>query len=182
LCRFSDAGSDEPSTRSGGRHLKSAKARNRGGVGHRRCRGLYGDLAAASGFGRGGIKAPAPIALPRGLGVGDGLNVRSKRCWTGLAVRLRTDLLTCSKRGLCWPRASHSASRSGRANNSCAVITEPPKMHTISFSAMRSDAKIPLPEGHSRISHLGLSQELRAEIFKSAAAGRRFGACALHAS
>ena len=30
LCRFSDAGGDEPSTRSGGRRLKSAKARNRG--------------------------------------------------------------------------------------------------------------------------------------------------------
>jgi len=30
LCRFSDAGSDEPSTHSGGRRLKSAKARNRG--------------------------------------------------------------------------------------------------------------------------------------------------------
>jgi len=29
-CRFSDAGGDEPSTRSGGRRLKSAKARNRG--------------------------------------------------------------------------------------------------------------------------------------------------------
>ena len=30
LCRFSDAGRDGPSTRSGGRRLKSAKARNRG--------------------------------------------------------------------------------------------------------------------------------------------------------
>jgi hypothetical protein len=30
LCRFSYAGSDDPSTRSGGRRLKSAKARNRG--------------------------------------------------------------------------------------------------------------------------------------------------------
>jgi hypothetical protein len=30
LCRFSDAGSDEASTWSGGRRLKSAKARNRG--------------------------------------------------------------------------------------------------------------------------------------------------------
>src|SRR5437667_12897221 len=30
LCRFSDAGSDEPCARSGGRRLKSAKARNRG--------------------------------------------------------------------------------------------------------------------------------------------------------
>ena len=30
LCRFSDAGMTRPSTRSGGRRLKSAKARNRG--------------------------------------------------------------------------------------------------------------------------------------------------------
>ena len=30
LCRFSDAGVDEASTCSGGRRLKSAKARNRG--------------------------------------------------------------------------------------------------------------------------------------------------------
>jgi hypothetical protein len=30
MCRFSDAGSDESSTRSGGRRLKSAEARNRG--------------------------------------------------------------------------------------------------------------------------------------------------------
>jgi hypothetical protein len=62
VCRFSDAGGDEPSMRSGGRRLKSAEARNRGEVGHRRCRGLYGDLAAALGWG-GWIKAPAPIGL-----------------------------------------------------------------------------------------------------------------------
>jgi hypothetical protein len=30
LCRFSDAGNDDPTTRSGGRRRKSAKARNRG--------------------------------------------------------------------------------------------------------------------------------------------------------
>src|SRR6266446_10166732 len=62
MCRFSDAGGDEPSMRSGGRRLKSAEARNRGEVGHGRCRGLYGDLAAALGWG-GWIKAPAPIGL-----------------------------------------------------------------------------------------------------------------------
>jgi hypothetical protein len=39
LCRFSDAGSDKPSTGSGERRLKSAKARNRGKWGHCRCRG-----------------------------------------------------------------------------------------------------------------------------------------------
>jgi len=31
LCRFSDAGNDDLTTRSGGRRPKSAKARNRGG-------------------------------------------------------------------------------------------------------------------------------------------------------
>jgi hypothetical protein len=31
LCRFSDAGNDDPTTRSGGRRPKSAKARNRVG-------------------------------------------------------------------------------------------------------------------------------------------------------
>ena len=110
LCRFSDAGSDEPLTHSGGRRLKSAKARNRGKWGHRRCRGLYGDLTAASGWARL-VRAPAPIALPRRMGVGDGLNERSGRCRTGLAVRLRTDFLTCSKRGLCWPRANQNGER-----------------------------------------------------------------------
>jgi hypothetical protein len=35
VCRFSDAGSDEPCARSVGRRLKSAKARNRGKWGHR---------------------------------------------------------------------------------------------------------------------------------------------------
>ena len=69
LCRFWDAGGDEPSTRSGGRRLKSAEARNRGEVGHRRGRGLYGDLAAALGWG-GWIKAPAPIGLPSQDGCG----------------------------------------------------------------------------------------------------------------
>jgi hypothetical protein len=42
LCRFSDAGSDEPSTRSGGRRLKSAKARNRGKWGTVGARALWG--------------------------------------------------------------------------------------------------------------------------------------------
>jgi hypothetical protein len=57
MCRFSDAGSDEPCARSGDRRLKSAKARNRGKWGHPRCRGLYGDLAAASGWARFGQSA-----------------------------------------------------------------------------------------------------------------------------
>src|SRR3979490_2143117 len=64
-------------------------------VGHRRCRGLYGDLAAASGWARL-VRAPAPTALPRRVGVGDALNERSEGCRTGLAVSLRADLSTCS--------------------------------------------------------------------------------------
>ena len=69
MCRFSDAGNDEARHTLGDRRLKSAEARNRGEVGHRRCRGLYGDLAAALGWG-GWIKAPAPIGLPSQDGCG----------------------------------------------------------------------------------------------------------------
>jgi len=102
LCRFSDAGDDEAGHRLEDRRRKSAEARNRGKWGHRRCRGLYGDLAAASGWARL-VRAPAPIALPGRMGVGDGPNERSGRCRTGLAVSLRADLSTCGKRRLCWP-------------------------------------------------------------------------------
>jgi hypothetical protein len=49
---FRTPGMTTPATRSKIGRRKSAKARNRGGVGHRRCRGLYGDLAAASGWAR----------------------------------------------------------------------------------------------------------------------------------
>ena len=48
MCRFSDAGNDDLTIRSGGRRPKSAKARNRG-CGRQECRGRYGDLAAGSG-------------------------------------------------------------------------------------------------------------------------------------
>jgi hypothetical protein len=102
LCRFSDAGNDQARHTLGGRRRKSAEARNRGKWGHRRCRGLYGDLAAASGWARL-VRAAAPIALPRRMGVGDGPNECSRRCRTGLAVSLRADLSTCGKRRLCWP-------------------------------------------------------------------------------
>ena len=71
-------------------------------VGHRRCRGLYGDLAAVSGWARL-VRAPAPISLPRRMGVGDGPNECSGGCRTVLAVSLRADLSTCGKRRLCWP-------------------------------------------------------------------------------
>ena len=110
LCRFSDAGNEEASTCSGGRRLKSAEARNRGEVGHRRCRGLYGDLAAALGWG-GWIKAPAPTGCPCRMAVSDAQNERSGRCRTGLAVSLRTDLSTGSKRGRYWPKASEDRER-----------------------------------------------------------------------
>jgi hypothetical protein len=63
---------------------------------------------AVWGFSRGvrlgeGGRAPAPISLPRRMGVGDGPNECSGRCRTVLAVSLRADLLTCGKRRLCWP-------------------------------------------------------------------------------
>jgi hypothetical protein len=51
----------------------------------------------------GSNRAPAPIGLRCRMGVGDGLSERSGGCRTGLAVSLRADLSTCSKRGLCWP-------------------------------------------------------------------------------
>src|SRR5439155_16735481 len=62
VCRFSDADSDEPSARAGGRRLKSAsKARNRGRWGTVGAAGLYGDLARGVGLGKVGSKRPAPI-------------------------------------------------------------------------------------------------------------------------
>ena len=58
---------DEPSTRSGGRRPKSAKARNRGRwCTAGRCRGRYGDLATGSGL-RGWIEAVAAIGLLRSM-------------------------------------------------------------------------------------------------------------------
>jgi len=44
LCRFSAAGNDDLTTRSGGRRLKSAKARNRGGGWYDESAAGYGDL------------------------------------------------------------------------------------------------------------------------------------------
>ena len=60
MCRFSDAGDDEASDRLEDRRLKSAEAGNRGKWRHRRCRGLYGDLATASGWARL-VRAPAQL-------------------------------------------------------------------------------------------------------------------------
>src|ERR1700730_104833 len=50
MCRFSDAGNDNLTTRSGGRRPKSAKARNRGGGWVGRWCGRYGDLATGREF------------------------------------------------------------------------------------------------------------------------------------
>ena len=61
MCRFSDAGNDDLTTRSGGRRPKSAKARNHGGWAPRRCRTLYGDL------GRGRDLSAGPFATGIGL-------------------------------------------------------------------------------------------------------------------
>src|SRR5262252_7084224 len=83
LCRFSDAGSDDAGHRLEDRRLKSAEARNRGKWGRRRCRVLYGDLAAASGWARL-VRALAPIALPRRMGVGEGPHDGGGRCRTGV--------------------------------------------------------------------------------------------------
>src|SRR4051794_2457124 len=84
LCRFSDAGSDEPSTRSGGRRLKSAKARNRGKWGTVGARALWG-FSRGVRLGEVGQSA-RPDRLPRRMGVGDGPHERIGRCRTGLAV------------------------------------------------------------------------------------------------
>jgi len=45
------------------------------------------------------------------MGVGDALNEDSGRCREGLAVPLRADLLTGSKRGRYWPKASDNRER-----------------------------------------------------------------------
>jgi hypothetical protein len=110
LCRFSDADNDEVCHTLGGRRRKSAKARNRGGVGRRRCRRLYGDLAAASGW-ASLDRTSRRTALPPRMGVSDGRNERSGRCRGELAVPLRPDLSTASKRRLCGPRASRNGER-----------------------------------------------------------------------
>jgi hypothetical protein len=110
LCRFSDGGGDEPYTRAGGRRLKSAKVRNRGKWGHRRCRGLYGDLAAASGWARL-VRAPAQLLClagwvwVTGRTSAAGVAGQGWRCHCGPILSIR------SKRGLCWPWASQNGER-----------------------------------------------------------------------
>ncbi len=68
MCRFSDAGNGEAGHTLGRPASEKRQGTKSREVGHRRCRGLYGDLAAASGF-----RAPATIALLRRMAVGDGL-------------------------------------------------------------------------------------------------------------
>jgi hypothetical protein len=69
------------------------------------------------GFSRGvrlgevGSKRPRRSVCPRRMGVGDALNEDSGRCREGLAVPLRADLLTGSKRGRYWPKASENRER-----------------------------------------------------------------------
>ena len=53
LCRFSDAGNDTLTARSGGRRPKTAKARNRGRCEHRWCRRLAAAPCTLWGFGHG---------------------------------------------------------------------------------------------------------------------------------
>jgi hypothetical protein len=87
LCRFSDAGSIDLTTRSAGRRPKSAKARNRfrrqwegGAAGGRRSKKGYGDLVAGQSFRRFrpvigrrtgiyNLDVPARMLLSRGFHV-----------------------------------------------------------------------------------------------------------------
>jgi hypothetical protein len=75
LCRFSDAGNDEARHTLGRPASEKRQGTKSREVRHGRCRGLYGDLAAASDWG-GWLGGPAPIALPRRMGLGNGLNER----------------------------------------------------------------------------------------------------------
>jgi hypothetical protein len=70
-------------------------------------RGLYGDLAAASGWARLDRIARGHRIASRG-GVDDG---RSGRCRSRLPVQLRADLAPRSKRRLCWLRARRNGER-----------------------------------------------------------------------
>ena len=74
VCRFSDAGDDDLTIRSGGRRPKSAKARNRGGGW---CRGRYGDLATGRELKAG--RFATAIRLDRG----HNLNVTARMLLNG---------------------------------------------------------------------------------------------------
>jgi hypothetical protein len=63
LCRFSDAGDDEASQQARMPASEKRQGTKSRGSGHRRCRGLYGDLATASGWARSDRNACA-VALP----------------------------------------------------------------------------------------------------------------------
>jgi len=98
MCRFSDAGNDETGETLGARRRKSAKARNREGVGHRRCRGLYGDLGRDVRLGRVGWNCRSRLLCLPGEGWMTGER-GSGRCPRELAERLRADLSIADKRG-----------------------------------------------------------------------------------
>jgi hypothetical protein len=90
LCRFSDAGIPRPSTRSGGRRPKSAKARNRGWVGHGAAAcsmAIWPRLGARRGWG----EAVDAIALRQGMGAGARVTWRIARSATRLARARRQD-------------------------------------------------------------------------------------------
>jgi hypothetical protein len=112
LCRFSDAGNNEAGHTLGDRRRKSATARNRGGVGHRRCRGLYGDLAAASGWARLDRIARGHRIASRG-----GCGRQAERpCRSRLAVQLRADLAPRSSGGSAGREPAGMASVTGLAD------------------------------------------------------------------
>jgi len=86
VCRFSDAGNDDAGHTLGDQRRKSAKARNRGGVGTVGAAGSMGIWLRRQG-GRGRIiEMPATVALPSrrvwvtgGAGGPEGLAVHSAR-------------------------------------------------------------------------------------------------------
>src|SRR5262249_41216165 len=67
MCRFSDAGNDEAGHALRDRRRKSAKARNRGGVGHRRCRGTLWGFSRGAGLGKVESNCPWPSHSRTGL-------------------------------------------------------------------------------------------------------------------
>ena len=68
-------------------------------------RALWG-ISRGVRLGEVGSKRLRRSVYPRRMGVGDALNEQNGRCREGLAVSLRADLSTGSKRGRYWPKAS----------------------------------------------------------------------------
>ena len=110
MCRFSDAGMTRLATSSEAGVGKAPRHEIAWGVGTVGAAGSMG-IQPRRRAGRGWVESSAPIALRGRMGVGDGRNERSGGWRTGLAVRLRPDLSTGGKQGLCWPRASRNGER-----------------------------------------------------------------------